>query len=70
MILPSFFVLDASLSYETERVTMKLEINNLTDDIYYSSGAPVDVDFDGVNDEPGYFVNAGRNLFLTMTYKL
>lgn len=69
MILPSYFVMDASVSYETESILLRLEINNLTDDVYYSSGAPVDTDLDGVNDAPGYFVNADRNLFLTMTYK-
>lgn len=68
MILPDYFVMDSALSYEMEHVTLRLEINNLTDDIYYSSGAPVDLDYDGTNDEPGYFVNAGRNYFLSLRY--
>lgn len=70
MILPSYFVMDATLDYNVKNITLRLEINNLSDEIYYSSGAPVDTDFDGVNDEPGYFVNAGRNLFLSVTYNL
>jgi iron complex outermembrane receptor protein len=70
MILPSYFVMDASVSYDIEHLSVRLEANNLTDQIYYSSGAPVDTDLDGANDEPGYFVNAGRNLFLTISYNL
>lgn len=70
MILPSYFVMDALMSYDTERMSFQLEVNNLGDEIYYSSGAPVDSNFDGINDEPGYFVNAGRNFFLTVRYRL
>ena len=36
----------------------------LFDEMYYSSGAVVDIDFDGLNDDQGYFVNASRNFFL------
>lgn len=67
MTLPSYFVMDAAVTYEVDPVTFKLEVNNLGDEVYYSNGAPVDVDSDGTNEEPGYFVNAGRNFFLTVT---
>lgn len=69
MMLPSYFIMDASILYETQLLSIRLEVHNLGDEVYYSNGAPVDTDFDGINDEPGYFVNAGRNYFLTMTYR-
>jgi iron complex outermembrane receptor protein len=68
--LPSQFVLNSFIAWQVQPVTVRLELNNLTDAVNYSSGAPVDVDFDGTNDEPGYFVNAGRNLFLTLRLEL
>jgi len=70
MVLPSYSVFDASLSYNLNRISVKLELNNLGNDIYYSGGAPVDTDFDGTADEPGYFVNADRNFFLSLRYRL
>ena len=66
--LPSFFVLNSSLIYQLKNVEISLDVNNLTDKNFYSSGAPVDVDFDGTNDEPGYFVNAGRNVFFQLKW--
>jgi iron complex outermembrane receptor protein len=67
--IPDYFVMDAAVSYETDRFRFRLELNNLTDRQYYSNGAPVDVDFDGTIDEPGYFVNAPRNIFATVVVK-
>jgi len=69
LIIPDYFVMDAAASYETDRFRFRLELNNLTDRQYYSNGAPVDVDFDGTIDEPGYFVNAPRNIFATVVVK-
>lgn len=70
MVLPVYFVLDAAASYDIDRVSLRLEVKNLEDDIYYSSGAPVDTNFDGADDAPGYFVNGGRNFFLSLKYRL
>lgn len=66
-ILPSAFVMDSFLSFGYKNAELRLQINNLLDETYYSSGVPVDVDFDGTNDDQGYFVNAGRNFFLNLT---
>ncbi|MEL7832646.1 TonB-dependent receptor [Fodinibius sp. Rm-B-1B1-1] len=70
MVLPSYTVFDASISYELERLSFRLEFNNLENEVYYSGGTPVDTNSDGANDEPGYFVNADRNFFFTLQYKL
>lgn len=65
-ILPSSFVMDGYLSFSYKKAELKLQVNNVLDETYYSSGVPVDIDFDGTNDDQGYFVNAGRNLFLNL----
>gem|GEM_PF-2608298 len=59
-----------SVSYELEKLSFRLEINNLEDEVYYSRGAPVDTNANDVNDELGYFVNADRNIFFSINYKL
>jgi len=69
LTVPDYFAMDAALNYETSRFRFRLEMNNLMDKQYYSSGAPVDVDFDGTVDEPGYFVNAPRNIFGMLVVK-
>ncbi len=69
LVLPSYFVMDAAVNYETARFRFRLELNNIVDNTYYSSGTPVDVDFDGTIDEPGYFINAERNVMGTLTVK-
>ena len=63
-ILPSTFVIDSFFTFEYKKTELKLQVNNLLDEMYYSSGAVVDTDFDGLNDDQGYFVNASRNFFL------
>lgn len=67
-ILPSYLVFNSSIVYKLKNVELSLDINNLADKDFYSSGVPVDVDFDGTNDEPGYFVNAGRNTFFQVKW--
>lgn len=66
-VVPSSFVTDSFVAFAYKNAELKLQVNNLLDETYYTSGAMVDVDFDGANDEPGYFVNAGRNFFLNLT---
>ncbi len=68
LILPSYVVIDgrATLKF-TSKSSFSIEVNNLLDAKYYTNGAPVDVDWDGTVDEPGYFVNAPMNIFGTLT---
>ena len=65
-ILPSAFVIDGFLTFEYKKTQLKLQVNNVLDEIYYSSGSMVDIDYDGLNDDQGYFVNASRNFFLSL----
>ncbi len=66
---PSYFKTDISVRYETNRFQIRLEFNNVFDKEYYTNGAPVDVDFDGTVDGPGYQVNAPRNVFGSVVVK-
>ncbi|MDX1628057.1 MAG: TonB-dependent receptor, partial [Fulvivirga sp.] len=66
-ILPDYWVTDFRLNYSWKNISVAIEVNNLSDEIYFTNGAPVDPDFDGIA-EPGYFVNAGRNYFLTTKF--
>ncbi|NBC81882.1 MAG: TonB-dependent receptor [Bacteroidetes bacterium] len=67
--LPAYFTMDAAIAYELGSISIRLEAKNLSDQHYYTNGSPLDLDFDGTNDEPGYIVNAGRNYFLSTTFK-
>lgn len=63
-ITPDFFVADAGLSVRiTEKSQLDLFLNNIFDQQYFTNGAPVDLDFDGTFDEPGYFVQPPRNFY-------
>lgn len=69
-VVPASFVLDGNIRFNYRIAELKLQVNNVLDEIYYSSGALVDLDFDGINDDQGYFVNAGRNFFLSLKLNL
>jgi len=68
LVLPDYFFANFSLNYQWKSIMISFEANNLSDEIYYTNGAPVDADFDGAIDGPGYLVNAGRNYFLTTKF--
>lgn len=62
LILPEYFVADFRVNYEWKNLMIAFEVNNLSDEIYFTNGAPVSA------TEAGYFVNAGRNYFLTTKF--
>ena len=65
LILPSYTLLNSFVRYEWKAFSIMAEFSNLTDELYFSSGSPVDVDFDGTFDGPGYLIGADRNFFIT-----
>jgi iron complex outermembrane receptor protein len=65
LVLTGYFVSGLRLNYSLSFIDLAFEINNVLDKSYYTNGAPVDVDYDGLIDGPGYFINAGRNYFIT-----
>lgn len=62
--LPDFFVLDSRVNFDvSEKVTLSFIINNILDEMYFTDGSPVDFNFDGVVDGPGYRVQPPRNFY-------
>lgn len=67
---PEFFVADAGLSIRfSERSQLDLFVNNIFDELYFTNGAPIDTDFDGSFNEPGYFVQPPRNFYTKLIMK-
>jgi outer membrane receptor protein involved in Fe transport len=66
LTMPDFLVANAHLVLNWKSHQLDLRVNNLFDELYFTNGAPVDVDFDGVTDGPGYMVQAPRNFFATL----
>ncbi|SEB86548.1 iron complex outermembrane recepter protein [Tenacibaculum sp. MAR_2009_124] len=57
--LPSYTTLDGTIYYETNKVRIGLNVNNLTDELYFT---------DAIYDNQ-FFVGQGRNFRLNLTYK-
>ena len=70
LVMPDFFVTHAHLIINWRQHQLDLRLNNLFDELYFTNGAPVDVDFDGVIDGPGYLVQAPRTFFATLRLAL
>ncbi|UXX78407.1 TonB-dependent receptor [Reichenbachiella carrageenanivorans] len=66
-LLPDFALLNARIGYTWKNLNLNIEINNLLDEEYYTNGAPVDTDYDGTADGPGYYIGAKRNFMATLT---
>ncbi|HHP7242490.1 MAG TPA: TonB-dependent receptor [Cyclobacteriaceae bacterium] len=65
LVLPSYFIMDSRINYQlSEKYQISLMLNNIFDERYFTNGAPVDLDFDGVNDEPAYNIQSPRSFFL------
>ena len=68
-VVPAYTLLNAQISWKGSRFDLRMDFNNLLDAQYYSTGSPVDVDFNGSMDEPGFLANAGRNLMLSTRFR-
>jgi iron complex outermembrane receptor protein len=70
LILPSFFVTDLGVNANLRsNISASLKINNLTDELYFTNGAPLDTDFDGMMDTPGYIVQPPRHVFAEIEFR-
>lgn len=58
---PGYTVLDASISYKIERVTLQLNVNNITDKRYYTGA---------VRATERYYTGAPRNMMFRVGYTL
>ncbi len=64
--MPEFLVVNAGATINWKTHQLMLQVNNLFDKQYFTNGAPVDVDFDGIFDGPGYLVQAPLHFFATL----
>jgi outer membrane receptor protein involved in Fe transport len=63
--MPSFFTANAGAEVRlSSSVSASLKINNLFDKLYFTNGAPLDTDFDGNFDTPGFIVQPPRHGFV------
>lgn len=70
MILPSFFVTDFGIDARLQNnITASLKIHNLFDELYFTNGAPLDTNFDGMMDTPGYIVQPPRHVFAEIQFR-
>lgn len=65
--LPAYYVMDVQLDYNiSSQLTLQLMVNNITDRLYYTDGSPVDADFDGIVEGPGYRIQPKRNFYFNL----
>lgn len=68
MILPSFFVADIGIDARLGRhLSASVKMHNIFDELYFTNGAPLDTNFDGLTDSPGYIVQPPRHLFFELS---
>lgn len=69
--LPAHTVVNAQLDLRfTESLDLSIMINNLGNTRYFTDGAPVDVDFDGIVEGPGFRIQPPRHIYLIATLRL
>ena len=67
--LPSFFVLNTQFDLiGADFWNLKVLFNNIFDKQYFTDGAPVDLDFDGLVEGPGFRIQAPRHVYLMVTF--
>ncbi len=70
-LLPSYIIFNGQIGYQyNQRAHISLSINNITNQLYYTDGAPVDLDYDGIVEGPGYRVQPPRNVYLVFKINL
>ena len=65
-ITPSFTVFNANVGYHNDKFSLILNIQNITDELYYVNGSMVAEDF-GPADEPHYFIGNPLSFYVTGT---
>lgn len=68
--MPGFFVANARIKVNfLKKHTFQFYLNNLFDKQYFTYGAPVDPDYDGIS-EPGYFMQPPLNFYAMLIFRL
>ena len=68
-VVPAYNLVNTQLSFQGSRFDIRIDVNNLLDTQYYSTGSPIDIDFNGSIDEPGFLANAGRNIMISTRFR-
>jgi iron complex outermembrane receptor protein len=70
LILPSFFIADLGLDTRIRHnITASVKLHNFFDKLYFTNGAPLDTNFDGIMDTPGFIVQPPRHLFAEIQFQ-
>jgi len=69
LVMPGFFITNARCKVNfLQKHSLQFHLNNIFNQQYFTYGAPVDPDFNGIV-EPGYFVQPPRNIYLMLILK-
>ena len=68
-VVPAYNLFNTQLSFQGSKFDIRIDVNNLLDTQYYSTGNPIDIDFNGSIDEPGFLANAGRNIMISTRFR-
>jgi len=69
--LPAHTVLNAQFDFElTKNLDISFLLNNITNERYFTEGVPVDADFDGIVEGPGFRIQPPRHFYLIATLRL
>ncbi|MBC6425647.1 MAG: TonB-dependent receptor [Ekhidna sp.] len=67
LILPSYFVANGNIRWNiSENIELGFWFNNIFNELYFTDGAPVDAEFDGVVEGPGYRIQPPRNFLASL----
>lgn len=68
--LPAHTVLNAQFDFElTKNLDISFLLNNITNERYFTEGVPVDADFDGIVEGPGFRIQPPRHFYLIATLR-
>jgi iron complex outermembrane receptor protein len=70
LMMPGYFVVNSRFTLNfLKKHSFQFYLNNLLNTQYFTYGAPVDPNYDGMN-EPGYFVQPPRNFYALLILRL
>ena len=68
--IPSFFVLNGRIGWTlNDQLDIDLFVNNILDEQYFTDGAPVDLDFDGESEGPGFRIQPPRHFHVMLGFR-
>ena len=69
--IPSHFIVNANMNVTlAKNLSLSFLVGNVFDQLYYTDGGPVDLDFDGLVESVGYRVQPLRHYYFMAAYKL